>query len=48
MHKALHPRDDMYSLYVSRKKKEEDTRTEVCVDASIEELKEYIKKAKKD
>ena len=47
MHKALHPRDDVDRLYVSRK---EGGRGLTCiedgVDASIQRLKDYIQKHK--
>ena len=43
IHKALHPRDDIDRLYVSRKKEEKDI--EDCVDVSIQRLKDYIKKS---
>ena len=43
MHKALHPRDDIDTLYVSRKGGgRELARTEDSVDASIQRLKDYI------
>ena len=44
MHNALHLRDDMERLYVSRKRK---MRTrQYCVDASIQELEDFIQKKK--
>ena len=44
MHKALHPRDDVNRLYVSRKEKRKGfTSTEDSVDASIR-LEDYIEK----
>ena len=46
MQKALHPRDDIDRLYVSRKGEERVlTCIEDSVDASIQRLKDYIKKA---
>ena len=45
MHKAQHPRDDVDSLYVSRKEGEGGlTSTEDSVDASIQRLEDYIGK----
>ena len=45
MHKALHPRDDIDRLHMSRKKKGRgQTSIEDSVDALIQQLKEYIKK----
>ena len=45
MHKALHPRDDVGRLYVSRKKGEWGlTSIEDSVDASIQRLEYYIEK----
>ena len=45
MHKALHPRDDVDSLYVSRKEGGRRLASiEDCVDASIHRLEEYIEK----
>ena len=41
MHKALHPRDDVDRLYVSRK---EGGSIEDSVDASIQWLEDYIEK----
>ena len=47
MHKALHPRDDIDRLYVSRKERERGpTSIEDSVDASIQRLEHYIKKSK--
>ena len=44
MHKALHPRDDVDRLYVSRKEGGIELATiEDSVDASIPQLKDYIK-----
>ena len=47
MHKAVHPRDDIDWLYISRK---EGRRGFACiedsVDASIQQLKDYIEKHK--
>ena len=46
MHKALHLRDDVDRLYVSRKESGKWlSRIEDCVDAST--LEDYIKKSKK-
>ena len=43
MHKALHPRDDVDRLYVSRKKGGRGhTSTEDSIDASIQRLEVYI------
>ena len=48
MHKALHPRDDVDKLYVSRKKGGRGLdRTEDNVDASIKILEDYIEKHEK-
>ena len=48
MHKALHPRDDIDRLYVSRKEgKRGFTCIEDSLEASIQELKDYIKKSKR-
>ena len=45
MHKALHPRDDVDRLYVSRKEGGRGLASpEDSVDASIQRLKDYIKK----
>ena len=45
MHKALHPRDDVDRLYVSRKKGGRGlTSIEDSVDASIQRLEDYIEK----
>ena len=45
MHKALHPRDDVDRLYVSRKEGGRDLASiEDTVDASIQRLKDYIEK----
>ena len=47
MHKALHPRDDVDRLYVSRKEGGRGlTSIEDSVDASIQRLKDYIQKHK--
>ena len=47
MHKALHPRDDVDRLYVSRKEGgRELSSIEDSVDASIPQLKDYIQKHK--
>ena len=43
MHKALHPRDDVDRLYVSRKKGERELASmEDSVDASIQRLEDFI------
>ena len=43
LHKSLHPRDDVDSLYVSIKEAERGlSSTEDSVDASIQWLKNYI------
>ena len=45
MHKALHPRDDVDRLYVSRKEEgREIASIEDSVDASIQQLEDYIEK----
>ena len=45
MHKALHPRDDVDRLYVSRKEGGRGlTSIEDSVDASIQRLEDYIEK----
>ena len=45
MHKALHPRDDVDRLYISRKEGGRGLASiEDSVDASIQRLKEYIQK----
>ena len=45
MHKALHPRDDVDRLYVSRKEGGRGLASiEDSVDTSIQRLKDYIKK----
>ena len=43
MHKALHPRDDIKNLYVSRKEGGRGLASiEDSVDASIQQLEDYI------
>ena len=45
IHKVLHPRDDVYRLYVSRKEGERGLASiEDSVDASIQRLEDYIEK----
>ena len=45
MHKALHPRDDVNRLYVSRKERGRGLASiEDRVDASIKRLEDYIEK----
>ena len=45
MHKALHPRDDIDRLYVSRKEGGRGLASiEDSVDAPIQRLKDYIEK----
>ena len=45
MHKALHPRDDVDRLYVSRKEGGRGVASiEDSVDASIQRLEDYIEK----
>ena len=45
IHKALHPRDNMDRLDMSRKEVGRGlARTEYSVDATIQELEHYIKK----
>ena len=45
MHKALHPRDDIDRLYVSRKEGERKLASiEDSVDASIQRLEDFIEK----
>ena len=47
MHKALHPRDDVDRLYVSRKEGGRGLASiEHSIDASIQQLKDYIEKHK--
>ena len=47
MHKALHPRDDIDKLYVSRKEEERGFASiENRVDASIRGREDYMKKNK--
>ena len=47
MHKAVHPKYDLERLYVSRKDEGRKlTSTEDNVDASIQQLKYYIKRKK--
>ena len=47
MHKAIHPRDDMDRLYMSRKvQRRRLARIENSVDALIQGVEEYIKKSK--
>ena len=47
MQKALHARDDIDRLYVSRKDRERGlANIEVSVDTSIRGLEDYIKKSK--
>ena len=48
MHKALHPRDDVNRLYISRKDGGRGlARIEESVDASIQRLEDYIKKTRR-
>ena len=45
IHKALHPRDNVDRLYVSRKERGRGlTSTEDIVDKSLQRLKDYIEK----
>ena len=44
MHKALYPRNDIDRLYVSRKGGRGLASIEDSVDASIQELEDYIRK----
>ena len=45
MHKALHPREDIYRLHLSRKAGGRGLAIiEDCVDASIQWLEDYIEK----
>ena len=47
MHKALHPRDGIDRLYISRKEWERGlVSSKDCVDTSIQGCKECIKKRK--
>ena len=49
MHKALHPKDDVDRLYVSRKEGERGlTIIKDRIDTSIRRLENHIKNAKKD
>ena len=48
MHRALHPRDDFDRLYVSRKEGGRGlTNIKDSIDASIQQLENYIEKARK-
>ncbi len=42
VHEALHPRDDVDRLYVSRKGERGVATIEDSVDTSIQQLKDYI------
>ena len=43
MHKSLHPRDDVDTLYISRKEGGRRLASiEDCVDASIQQFEDYI------
>ena len=44
MHKALHSRDDIDRLYVSKEERRLLTSSEDSVDTSIRRLEDYIKK----
>ena len=44
MHKALHSRDDVSELHVSRKEGKEFTGIQNIVDASIQQQEDYIRK----
>ena len=44
MHKALHPRDDGNRVYVSRKEGRGLTSIQESVDASMQQLEDYVKK----
>ena len=45
MHKALHPRDDVDRLYAPRREGGRGlTSTEDSIDASIQQLEDYIEK----
>ena len=45
MHKALHPRDDVDRLYISRKERRRGlVSIEDSVDASIQRLEDYVEK----
>ena len=46
MHKALHPRDNINRLYLSKKEGREHTSIEDCVDALVQGLEVDIKKRK--
>ena len=49
MHKALHPRDDVDGLYVSRKEGGRGLASiEDTVDASIQRLEDYIENTNED
>ena len=49
MHKALHPRDDVDRLYVSKKDGGRGLASiENSVDASIQRQEDYIKRAEED
>ena len=48
MHKALHPRDDVDSIYASRKKERRGLASiEDSVDASIQRLEYYVEKRRR-
>ena len=45
IHKALHPRDNVERLYISRKEEGRGvTSSENCIDASMQQLEDYIEK----
>ena len=47
MWKALHPKDGINKLYVSRKEGERELASiKDCIYASIQELEDYLKKSK--
>ena len=49
MHKAVHPRDDIDTLYVSRKEGGRGITSNIeSIDASIQWLKDYRKNAEED
>ena len=45
MHKAVHPNDDIDSLYVWRKTRKKNTSTEDSVDTSIQGLEDNIRRS---
>ena len=48
MEKVLHPRDDIDSLYMTRKEERGLARIEDCVDGAVQGLQESINKSKRE